>query len=360
MMMTWRGWIAAGLVVLAGLLARPGAASGQVWDLTSLRRVNAGMAGHVDDYTHNHGHNYRIPSEILGRPRDLYVYVPPGYDPALAYPLLVYFHSADLDEHSFIGEGIVEELDAMIQRGECPPVVVACPDGNQSGQNWVASRHSLFVNGLGGRFEDHVMREVIPFVQRHYSIQPDRAGHAILGASAGGYGSLGLAIKHRDFFRMSATLSSPVNLRYSNVDREYAEPFDPATYRWLESYDPKLLIARFAHGLLRKKAGAVLTPVYGDGPDALARIARDNPADLLFSSGVAPGDLDILLRFGDRDEYNFDSQNRSFAWLAAGRGIAVEVVSDPDGHHNLAYFKAHHKDAFRWIAARLPAPTPAR
>ena len=354
MLLTMRRWLMA--VFALGVALAPGVATAQVFDLTSLRRVNARLAGHVDDYTHNHGHNRRNYSPILGMGRDLYVYVPPGYQPGRAYPLIVYFHSADLDEHSLIGEGIIEELDAMIVRGECPPVVVACPDGNDSGQNWIASRHSLFVNGDYGRFEDHVMAEVIPFVQQHYSIQPDRAGHALLGASAGGYGSLSLAIKHRDFFSKSATLSSPVNLRYSNVDGEYRQPFDPATYRWLQCYDSRTLIATFAGGLLRKRAGKVLTPVYGDGPDTLTRITRDNPADLLFTSGIRPGELDILLQFGDRDEYNFNSHNRSFAWLAAGRGIAVETVANPDGRHNLAYFKEHHKDAFRWLARRLPPP----
>ena len=230
--------------------------------------------------------------------RDLYVYVPPDYDPSVAYPLLVYFHSADFDEHSLIGEGIIEELDAMIVRGECPPVVVACPDGNYSGQNWLFSKHSLFVNGRGGRLEDHVMQEVIPFVRQHYSILPNREAHAILGASAGGYGSLGMAIKHRDFFAMSATLSSPINLRFSNPEGSYARQFDPSTYRWLSRYDPDTLIATFGHGLRRVKAKGVLGPIYGDGPDALALIARDNPADLLFTTGLRPGELAIYLRYG--------------------------------------------------------------
>ena len=172
----------------------------------------------------------------------------------------------------------------------------------------------------------------------------------------GGYGSLGLAIKRRDFFAASATLSSPINLRYSNVDRIYTQQFDPATYRWLARYDPETPISLSSFGLRRNKAKSVLGPVYGDGPDALGLIARDNPADLLFTTGLQPGELAIYLRYAALDEYNFDSLNLSFAWLAAGLGIAVDLVCDPDGHHNLPYFKAHHGDAFRWLAGRLPAP----
>ncbi|WP_435020210.1 alpha/beta hydrolase [Tundrisphaera sp. TA3] len=344
------------LVVLATVLA-PATGHAQIWDFVSLRKVNGRLAGRVDDYTHNHGQDLRACSPILGMKRDLYVYVPPGYDPAVAYPLIVYFHSADFDEHALIGMGLLEELDAMILRGECPPVVVACPDGNYSGRNWVFAKHSLFVNGDGGRMEDHVMQEVIPFVQRHYSILPNREAHAVLGDSAGGYGALGMAIKHRDFFAASATLASPINLRYTNADGIYGQQFDPATYRWVERYDPETVIATFYHGLRRVKAKSVLGPIYGDGPDALARMARDNPADLLFGSGLRPGELAIYLRFGALDEYNFDSHNLSFAWLASGLGIDVEVACDPEGRHNLPFFKAHHQDAFRWLAARLPPPS---
>lgn len=344
------------MAIVLATIAVPATAHAQLWNFVSLEKVNAGLGGRIDDYTHNHGEDRRICSPILGMRRDLYVYTPPGYDPAIAYPLIVYFHSADFDEHVLLGGGFIEELDAMILRGESPPVVVACPDGTYSGENRLRAHHSLFVNGLGGRVEDHLMREVLPFVMQRYSILPGREAHAVLGASAGGYGALGLAIKHRDFFGASATLASPINMRYSNVDGEYGQQFDPATYRWLTEYDPSTVVAVFYAGLQRVRARRVLVPVYGRGPDALPAIARDNPADLLFTSGLRPGELAIYLHFGAKDEYNFDSHNLSFAWLASSQGIAVAVACDPDGRHNLKYFKAHHRDAFRWLAGQLTPP----
>ena len=52
----------------------------------------------------------------------------------------------------------------------------------------------------------------------------------------------------------------------------------------------------------------------------IAKVARDNPADLLLSTGLQPGELAMYVNYPGRDNYNFDAQDKSFAWLAAQRG----------------------------------------
>ncbi len=88
------------------LLAVAWPARGQFRDHASLDRLNRRLAGRVVDHTHNHGVDRRIASPILGRPRDLYVYLPPGYTTARAYPVPpLPLHTASVDEHFFIGTG---------------------------------------------------------------------------------------------------------------------------------------------------------------------------------------------------------------------------------------------------------------
>jgi S-formylglutathione hydrolase FrmB len=348
-----------GSTILASLLVAlaPAVAPAQLFNLVNLDRLNRRLEGHVDDYTRNHGADRRIVSRVLGEPRDMYVYRPPGYDPRRAYPLVLVFHTGDIDEHALLGPGGITALDRLIARGEFPPAIVACPDGTYEGRNSIRATHSLYVNGDGGRFEDHIIGEVIPFLTEHYTIRPERQAHAIVGASAGGYGGMGLAIKHRDFFGSVATIASPLNMRYGSTEG-YRADFDPTTFRWNDMYNPDETVGIFTFGLQRVKAKKFLGPVYGSGSEVPARIAADNPADLITSTDLRPGELAIYVNYGGKDGWNFDAQDESFAALCQQKGIELTLVRVPKGRHNLKYFRTQQEPAYRWLAGHLTPPTP--
>lgn len=347
------------LVILAAVAAGAvPAARGQVRACANLDRLNRRLAGQVVDYSHNHGADRRPFSPILGMPRDLYVYLPPGYSPARAYPLVLYFHPSYVDENIFTARAWIGELDRMIARGEFPPAVVAAVDGTTTGENRFRAPHSLFVNGCGGRVEDHVLFEVLPFLMRTYSIRPERQAHALLGTSAGGFGALSLAIRRRDLFGAGAVVGGAVNLRYSNLQGRYADDFQPETYRWKDRYDPDEVVGVFSGGLSRTRARKYMEPVFGcRRPGVEAAIAAVNPADLLFTTDLRPGELALYINYAARDNWNFDAQAESFAWLASTRGIAVDLERVPRARHNVRYFRTQHPRAYRWLAAHLLPPT---
>ena len=346
------------VAVVAVVLACQGAARAQLFDLVSLDHLNGKLAGRVVDRTQNHGCDNRIFSPILGRPRDLYIYLPPNYDPAVAYPLIVFLHGADVDEHDFLDPGDLKAMDRLMATGAVPPAIIAAPDGTYEGRNRLTSTHSLWVNGRGGRFEDHVVAEVVPYVMARYSVRPEREAHGLLGISAGGFGAMSIALKHRDTFGAVATLAGPLNMRYYNCQERYRDDFDPATYRPRTEYDGDQVIAKFYFGFLRRKVKDFIEPVYGDGPDVIGRIAADNPADLLESTHLQPGEIQLYVNYAGRDNYNFDAQALSFAWLANRRGVGVDVVEVPRGRHNLPYIESQEPVGLRWLGQHLLPPAP--
>jgi hypothetical protein len=346
---------AAALILLAAVAPT---ARAQYWGGANLDRINRRIAGHVVDYTQNHGADRRIYSPILGVPRDLYVYLPPGYTPSQSYPLVLYLHMGYVDEHVFLGmDTVVEGLDRLIASGQFPPAIVACPDGVYSGKNRAREVHSFYLDGVGGRVESHLMQEVVPFLTRCYSVRPEREAHALFGASAGGFGALSLAIRHRDFFGAVATLAPPANARYGTTEGRYHANFDPATYRWRTDYDPDEIVGRFYFGLRRVRARTYIAPVFGDGPEVVPRLTAVNPADLIFSTDLRPGELAIYINYPGRDSWNFDAQAESFAWLAAQKGVSVTLDRIPRARHTLLYFRSNHERAFCWLAGHLLPPS---
>jgi S-formylglutathione hydrolase FrmB len=344
------------VVIALGVLSLVMPARAQLLSNRGLVRKNQNLAGRILDFTGNHGEERRLYSPILGMRRDLYVYLPPGYTPSKAYPLILYFHGAFGDEHSFLDDARIEELDELILAGVAPPCIVACPDGGYTGRNFSLDPQSFYINGRGGRFEDHVLFEVLPFLTSNFSIRPEREAHAIHGYSSGAFGALSIAIRHRHLFGSVAVIGPPANLRYTTYSRDSLEDFNPATYRWQDRYNPRGVIGIYLFGLVRLRARTFVGPIFGPSEGVIERIARVNPADVLFTSGLRPDEMSIYIHYPGRDNFNFDAQTESFAWLASRLGIAVTLECDPDAYHELGYFRRTHSRSWRWLASHILPP----
>ena len=82
------------------------------------------------------------------------------------------------------------------------------PDGGRGGfyTNW-------FNNGAGGqpRWEDWHVKQLIPWVDRHYRTLDARRERAIAGLSMGGFGAFTYASRHPDLFTAALSLSGAVD-----------------------------------------------------------------------------------------------------------------------------------------------------
>jgi hypothetical protein len=175
-----------------------------------LDRINRGLQGTLLDFTRNHGADRRIWSSALGQKRDLYVYLPPGFDPNCRYPACIWLHGFAQDEQKF-AEEIAPRIDAAIVAGNFPDHLRRSRRQSQQ-PSCLVTAGGFFVNYNAGRFGDFIMQDVWPF-RRNF---PSCPSGATSSPGVDGGGAVCAAMKHRDSSR-SARRSSPLNTRRRTV-----------------------------------------------------------------------------------------------------------------------------------------------
>ena len=325
-------------------------ANGKVKSTARILSLDLHLSGTICDFTNNHGHDKRIWSRSLYQKRDLYVYLPPGYDKDQAYPVMIYLHGFAIDETSFLK--IVPIIDDAIVKGKLPPMIVAAPDGSLDGHGCCSKPGSFWINSNAGCYEDFVLQDVWDHLVKNYSIRPEREAHILAGISMGGFGAFNLGIRHRDAFGIVGGFIPPLNLRWQDSHGNPRAKFDPRCWGWRTAFDePREVLARFGPATVR--LGDLLGPVFGEGDAATADITANNPIELVDRTHLKNGDLAMFIGYGGKDEFNIDSQVDSFLYLCKHRGIGVYVAYNPHGHHNAATCAECAPAFFEFLSQRL-------
>ena len=339
--------IGVALAILLSLAGQPAFAQGLLTH-GELERVNLSLKGQVLDFTHNHGKDNRIWSAALGQKRDLYVYLPPGYDPTKKYPLGIFFHGAGQDEQFFL-KSLANGFDQAICEGKLAPCILAAPDGSLRGRTSFLQIASFFANTDAGRYEDYVMEDVWDFLMKNFPLRPERDAHALMGASMGGSAAFALAIKHKDKVKTAMGFMPAVNVRWVDRHGHYQAPFDPCCWGWREKVRPFEPIG-FPHGLIKIRFHNLFGPLIGCGPDAMAKLSKFNPIEMIDEYALKPGELNLYIAYGGKDEFNIPAQVESFLYRAKERGLEVGVAYDPRGRHDEATGRRMLPGALEWAA----------
>jgi S-formylglutathione hydrolase FrmB len=339
--------------VLLALALTPAAPAHPLRSRPLLERVNRRLCGRVVDYTNNHGADRRLWSPALGEYRDLYVYLPPGFDQSESYPLIVFLHGFAQDETAFLRD-VAEPLDRAIQQGQLPRAIVAAPDGSLRGFDCLLSAGSFYLNSPAGAFEDYLMVDVWNFLMAHYPIRPEPEAHALVGVSMGGGAAFNKAIKFPDRFRVAVGVFPPLNLRWEDCHGRYFGNFDPDCWGWRTDFSrPRAPVGRF-YGVVTIRLRQVLIPLYGRrNPDIARLVSQENPIEMLDAYDVRPGQLELYVAYAGKDEFNIDAQVESFLYRARQRGLSVGVGYDPQGHHNRATAQRLLPATIEWLGERL-------
>jgi len=349
-------WIGVLLVLVLPLPACAGNWLGK-WELD---RVNRRLGGKIIDHTHNHGADRRIWSAALGQCRDLYVYVPPGFDPRQQYPLILWLHGFAQDEHSFLHD-VIDPIDRAIVGGKLPPLIFAAPDGSFNGRASYVSAGSFFLNTKAGAFEDYLMRDVWDFLVQNYPLRPEREAHVLAGASMGGGAAYNLAIKYRERFGTVLGIYPPLNERWVDCHGRYMGNFDPDCWGWrTDVRKGHEVVGRF-YGVVTIRLKQVLDPLYDRRqPQTIDELSRENPIEMLESHNVKAGDLAMYVAYGGRDQFNIDAQVESFLHVARQRGLCVGVSYEPRGRHDRATALRLVPGILDWLAPLMAPYSPAQ
>jgi S-formylglutathione hydrolase FrmB len=132
-------------------------------------------------------------SEVLDREIPYALYLPPSYEETTRdYPVLFFLHGANENERRWSTRGLTDiALDRMVADGEIGEFIVAIP----------FAENSFYTNSIAGElWEDMILVEFIPMIERENRAVGTREGRAISGISMGGYGALKLAMQRPDLF----------------------------------------------------------------------------------------------------------------------------------------------------------------
>lgn len=340
----------AGLVLT--LFLTPARADGPLCNW-QFHRLQNRLCGCILDFTNNHGADRRQYSQALGQKRDLYVYLPPGYDPCRRYPVMIWLHGFRQDEAEFLSD-VVGPLDKAICNGTLPPLVVAAPDGTLQGHTSLFLGNSFFINSLAGCFEDYILCDIWPFLLSNFSIHPDRKAHILGGVSMGGFAAYNLSIKYQDQFSAAMGIFPPLNLRWVNCHGRYWGNFDPCCWGWRDSIErDREVIGRFAGGLVKIRLRRMIVPLYDHLPDAIERLSRENPIEMLLRGEVQPGAVAMWVGYGGMDQFNLDAQVESFLHVARTRGFDVAVWYSPRGRHDFFTARRMIPSMICWLGQQL-------
>jgi enterochelin esterase-like enzyme len=173
-------------------------------------------------------HKNAIPSSILGNPRSLIVYLPPGYEQNAQqrYPVLYLQDGQNLFDEATSYQGIEWKLDEAAQKligdGHMKPAILV-------GVYNSPTRDAEYTPPFGGlasdkargdKYAQMLVKEVKPFIDQRYRTLADRDNTFVGGGSLGGLVALYAARTHNDVFGGVVALSPWLRLGETSVVKD--------------------------------------------------------------------------------------------------------------------------------------------
>jgi enterochelin esterase-like enzyme len=243
-------------------------------------------------------------SKSAGTKRKMTVYLPPGYSKDTKYPVFYLLHGAGGDETNWTRAGRAEViLDNLYADKKLVPMIVVMPngtiappspgatlaaavmkrgdadkDGKLTLEEFLAAAKEMFKEadkdnkgtldekqlaaafdrlmpqrpggfpggGFGNytAFENDLLKDIIPYIESHYSVKADAEHRALAGLSMGGGQALTIGLKNLDKFAWVGGFSSALFNRPGDTLVDPAEASKKLRLLWVSCGDKDQLMDR--------------------------------------------------------------------------------------------------------------------
>ncbi len=163
-------------------------------------------------------------SSTVGIKRKARVYTPPGFNPETKYPVLYLLHGIGGDENEWTRGGTPDViLDNLYADKNAVPMIVVMPNGRAS-KDLTARDPIPKQSPAFAAFEQDLLTDLIPFIEKTYPVKADREFRAIAGLSMGGGQALNFGLGNLDTFAWVGGFSSAPNTkRPADLIKDHAE-----------------------------------------------------------------------------------------------------------------------------------------
>ncbi len=247
-----------------------------------------------------------------------------------------------------------QRIDRLMAEGKLSPAIYVLPDcfTRYGGSQYLNSTAS-------GRYEDYVVDEIVPHIDRMYRTIAKPEGRGIFGKSSGGYGSIRLGMKHPDVFGAVACHSGDMafDLVYRPDFPQFVNALQKAggLDKWWIEFECKVkkesrdieavnilaMAAAYSPNLTAQPL-PIDFPFDLDTcelkPEVWARWLECDPVQLADRYADNLKRLRLLfIDCGTRDEFNLHFGARILVKKLQALGVAHEYEEFDDGHMNVQY-----------------------
>ena len=145
-----------------------------------------------------------FPSDAVGEDVSYLLYLPLAYhsEPNRKFPVVYWLHGIGGGQYG--AAGFTERLQAAIEAGKCPPLIVVFVNGR---------RASMYCDSADGAMpvESMIIQDLIPHIDATYRTVASRSGRMVEGFSMGGFGAAHLGFKYPELFGSVSIISGALH-----------------------------------------------------------------------------------------------------------------------------------------------------